>query len=275
MMDDYLSQILDRKRRENRRRRRHVAAMRRVDRVPEPERGRRGVAALRRKAAAPPSVIAEVKFRSPSAGEIRPRSAGEGVRVARGYEDAGASVISVLADGPGFGGSPLLVRRVARAVRIPVLFKGFVVDPVQVDLAYDVGASLVLLLVRVLDDRDLVSLSERIRELGMEPVVEAANEAEVERALAAGSTIVGVNARDLRTFRVDTNAARSAVDRIPSDRVAVFMSGVRSEDDFRQVADGRADAVLIGEELMRSEDPGGRLSALLASLASVPPPTGA
>jgi indole-3-glycerol phosphate synthase len=265
-MTDYLSAIVARKRRENSLRRRHVAAMRPVERVPQPGRSERGIRALRRALGDPLSVIAEVKFRSPSAGEIRRWSPGEGVRVARSYERGGASVVSVLADGPGFGGSPLLVRRVAQAVSVPVLYKGFVLDPVQVDLAYDVGASLVLLLVRALEPSDLGALIRRIRALGMEPVVEAANADEVDRAVAAGSTIVGVNARDLSTFHVDMDAARACVACIPSACVAVFMSGVRSAEDFRDVAEGRADAVLIGEGLMRSEDPGARLSELLGSV---------
>lgn len=265
-MTDYLSAILARKRRENARRRRHLAAMQPVERLRQPERSERGTRALRRAPGEAPSVIAEVKFRSPSAGEIRPWSPGEGVRVAQGYERGGASAISVLADGPGFGGSPLLVRRVARSVNAPVLFKEFVLDPVQVDLAYDVGASLVLLLVRALEDSDLRLLIQRIRSLGMEPVVEAANSEEVDRAVAAGSTIVGVNARDLSTFQVDMRAAQACVARIPTECVAVFMSGVRSVDDLRDVAQGRADAVLIGEGLMRSEDPGARLAEFLRSV---------
>ncbi len=265
-MTDYLSAILARKRHENSRRRRHVAAMQSVERPQQSERSERGIRALRRASGEPPSVIAEVKFRSPSAGEIRRWSVGEGVRIAQGYEAGGASVVSVLADGPGFGGSPLLVRRVVQAVNIPVLYKGFVLDPVQVDLAYDVGASLVLLLVRVLEDSALRALIRQIGALGMEPVVEAANFDEVDRAVAAGSTIVGVNARDLSTFRVDRDAARACVERIPPECVAVFMSGVRAVDDFRDAAQGRADAVLIGEELMRSEDPGARLSELLSSV---------
>ena len=265
-MTDFLSAILARKRQENSRRRRHVAAMQPVERVPQPERSERGLRALRRAPGKPPSVIAEVKFRSPSAGEIRRWSPGEGVRVAQSYERGGASAVSVLADGPGFGGSPLLVRRVTQEVSVPVLYKGFVLDPVQADLAYDVGASLVLLLVRALEDTELRGLIQQIRSLGMEPVVEAANEDEVDRAVAAGSTIVGVNARDLSTFRVDKVTARDCVARIPTECVAVFMSGVRSADDLRDVAQGRADAVLIGEGLMRSEDPGARLSELLSSL---------
>ncbi len=265
-MTDYLSAILERKRRENTRRLRHVAAMQPVDRPPQPERSERGIRALRRAAGERPSVLAEVKFRSPSAGEIRASRPGEGVRIARSYERGGASVVSVLADGPGFGGSPLLVRRIANAVSVPVLYKGFVLDPVQVDLAYDVGASLVLLLVRALRDAELRALIEQIRALGMEPVVEAASSAEVERAVSVGSTIVGVNARDLSTFQVDMNAARDCVARIPRDRVAVFMSGVRTAKDFREIAQSRADAVLIGEELMRAADPGARLSELLRAV---------
>jgi len=265
-MTDYLSEILERKRRENDRRRRHAAAMAPVHRVPAPGRSARGIAALRRVPGGPPSVMAEVKFRSPSAGQIRARTPGEGVRIAQGYERGGASVISVLADGPGFGGSPLLVRRVAQAVGVPVLYKGFVLDSAQIELAFDVGASLVLLLVRALTEAELRSLITEIRALGMEPVVEAANADEVDRAVAAGSTIVGVNARDLSTFRVDNAAAGACVARIPQDCVAVFMSGVRTEDDFREVADGRADAVLIGEGLMRAEDPGARLAELLRSV---------
>jgi len=265
-MTDYLSAILERKRRENVRRRRHMTAMTPVARVPDPDRAARGMAALRRGAGQPPSVLAEIKFRSPSAGVIRPRVSGDARRIARGYEEAGAAVVSVLADGPGFGGSPLLVRQVASAVSIPVLFKGFVLDPVQVELAFDVGASLVLLLVRALDDDGLRSLFDRIRALGMEPVVEAANADEVDKAVALGASIIGVNARDLATFRVDMAAAARWVSRIPEDRVAVFMSGIRTENDFRDVARGRADAVLIGEGLMRAEDPGVRLAELLRSV---------
>lgn len=265
-MTDYLAAILERKRDENRRRRRHAGSRGDVPRVPAPDRGERAVVSLRRRDGDPPAVLAEVKFRSPSAGQIREARPGEGVRVAQAYEQGGAAVVSVLADGPGFGGSPLLVRRVAEAVDVPVLYKGFVLDRVQVELAFDVGASLVLLLVRALAEDVLRDFVSAIRSLGMEPIVEAANAAEVDVAVAAGATIVGVNARDLQTFRVDKEAAALAVSRIPEDCIAVFMSGVKSEQDFAEVARGRADAVLIGEGLMRAADPGARLAELLRSV---------
>ena len=262
-MKDYLTPILARTRLENLRRRRHYKASPKVHRTPDPVRAENAVRALHRPSGTAPSVLAEIKFRSPSAGSIRPWAPGEGLRVAKSYEKGGAAAISVLADYHGFLGSPLQVRRVARAVSVPVLFKGFVLDPVQVELAYDVEASLVLLLVRALTEADLFSLVAQVHDLGMEPVVEAADADEVERALETGARIVGVNARNLRTFQVDTEAANHCLARIPSDRVAVFMSGIRTRDDFRRVAGGRADAVLIGEGLMRSADPGGHLSKLL------------
>jgi indole-3-glycerol phosphate synthase len=118
--------------------------------------------------------------------------------------------------------------------------------------------------VRVLRDRELGALIREVRARGLEPIVEAADERELERALATEASIVGVNARDLRSFDVDPARAGELVERIPSSRVAVFMSGVRTRADFARVAQTRADAVLIGEGLMRAEDPGKQLAELLA-----------
>ncbi|MBW2460697.1 MAG: indole-3-glycerol-phosphate synthase [Deltaproteobacteria bacterium] len=258
----YLAGILDRKRVEVRRRQRHAAA------VPagtvEP-RGGSALAALRRPPGGPPRVIAEVKFRSPSRGQIHRRVPGEAVRVARQYEQAGVAAVSVLADRVGFGGGALDVRRVAAAIEAPVLFKEFVLDECQVELARSVGASLVLLLVRALSEPRLRELTHAIRAAGMEPVVEAANAVEVATALAVDAQIIGVNARDLSTFTVDPAAARLALEGIPEGRVAVYMSGVKDRPSFDAIAAGRADAVLIGEGLMRAEVPGDALRALLGS----------
>ncbi|MEM6959806.1 MAG: indole-3-glycerol phosphate synthase TrpC [Myxococcota bacterium] len=201
-------------------------------------------------------VIAEIKYRSPSAGAIRPWAPGDEGVVARAYEAGGASAISVLADGPGFGGTPLRVRRVAQDTALPVLYKGFILEPLQLDVARAMGASMVLLIVRSLNDEALHALTSAALARGLTPVVEAADGAELARALTVDPrAIVGVNARNLHTFNVDMNMARELVASIPAGRIAVQMSGVRSVDDFHEVAKGRADAVLIGEGLMRASDP--------------------
>lgn len=259
---DHLARIVARKRIEVARRIRRASTFVRLAEAspaPRPEL----LAPLRRPASGAPRVIAEIKLRSPSAGQIRARRSGEIVQLARGYERGGAAAVSVLCDGPGFGGSVLDARRVAQAVSVPVLFKEFVLDAVQVDAARAVGAGYVLLLVRVLDDRKLRELIREVRARGLEPVVEAADADELTRALATDAAILGVNARDLRSFDVDPGRAGELVDRIPPDRIAVFMSGVRTPEDFARVARTRADAVLIGEGLMRADDPGAQLAALL------------
>lgn len=258
---DHLARIVQRKRGEVARRVSRAAEFVRFAEAapaPRPEL----LAPLRRTTGAP-RVIAEIKLKSPSAGTIRERRVGEHASIARGYERGGAAAISVLCDGPGFGGSPLDLRRVAREVQVPVVFKEFVIDQVQVDLARAVGASYVLLLVRVLEERELLRLIREVRARGLEPLVEAADEAELERALATDASIIGVNARDLRSFDVDAGRAGQLVERIPQNRVAVFMSGVRTAADFERIADTRADAVLIGEGLMRAHDPGAQLAELL------------
>jgi indole-3-glycerol phosphate synthase len=211
-------------------------------------------------------VIAEVKRRSPSRGELRARQPGDAVEIARCYEAAGAAAVSVLADRVGFDGSPLDVRRVARAVGVPVLFKEFVLDECQVTLARAMGASLVLLVVRTLARERLGPLVQAVRALGMAPVVEAASPDELRRAVDTGADVVGINARDLSTFAVDPVRALEALEETPRDRIAVYMSGVGEPADLARVAGGRADAVLVGEALMRAPDPGEKLSALLASL---------
>ena len=262
---DHLARIVARKRIEVARRLRRARLYQHWAEQREPPRpgAARGLA---RSSGEPPRVIAEIKLRSPSAGLIRTRRPYELAEIASGYQQAGASAVSVLCDGPGFGGTPLDVRRAAQVLSVPVLFKEFVVHEVQLDLARALGASLVLLLVRVLDDAELVRLIGQARTRGLEPVVEAADAGELDRALATDATIVGVNARDLRSFSVDSGHAAALVDRIPRERVGVFMSGVRTPDDFARVASTRADAVLIGEGLMRAEDPGARLAELLRAV---------
>jgi indole-3-glycerol phosphate synthase len=208
-------------------------------------------------------VIAEIKRKSPSAGVLRPWAPGDAVALARAYVDGGAAAVSVLCDGPGFGGSPLDLRRVARTVTAPLLFKEFVLDEVQLELARDVGAHMALLLVRALPPERLHRLVEAALALGLAPLVEAADDTELDAALATRAVLIGVNARDLQTFRVDSTQAARAIARIPADRIAVHMSGIRTPRDFSEVAHGRADAVLIGEGLMRAVDPAAQLREFL------------
>jgi indole-3-glycerol phosphate synthase len=260
---DHLSAILARKRLEIDRRRRRPARVvdDGLDRAPS------ALSALYRGPDDRIRVIGEIKRRSPSEGVLRERRAGDVASIARSYERAGAAAISVLADGPGFGGSVLDVRRAARAVSCPVLFKEFVLDPIQLPFARAAGASLVLLLVRALDGPRLASMVRAVRDHGMEPVVEVADRTELDLALATDARIVGVNARDLRSFTVDADAAAAVLREVPKGRIAVYMSGVSRSEQLIAVASGRADAVLIGSTLMRGDDPGARLAALLEGAA--------
>lgn len=159
----------------------------------------------------------------------------------------------------------LELRRIARAhPTVPVLFKEFVIDPVQVRIAAAAGASMVLLLVSALSDEFLTALIRTVDAEGMLPVVEAADRAEVERAVRAGADVIGVNARDLRSFAIDPRRAADAIASVPSGSLAVYMSGVEDSEGLLRVAASRADAVLIGSALMRAPDPGLALRELLA-----------
>lgn len=258
---DFLAEILARKRVENQRRSRRANVIRALLSQPVEPRGERAIAALRRGDGGV-RFITEIKHASPSAGRIRERAPGSVGSIARAYERAGASAISVLADAPGFGGTPLDVRRVAAEVSVPVLFKEFVLHELQVELARAVGASMVLLLVRALPFAELEQMIRAVRAHGMEPVVEAADDAELAIALRTDARIVGINARDLRTFAVDPEKAAQAIEAVGADRVSVFMSGIRQRSDVLRIERTRADAVLVGEGLMRAADPGAKLREL-------------
>jgi indole-3-glycerol phosphate synthase len=257
---DFLSSILERKARENVRRARHSRSAR-VEAVAV-QRGELAYRALQRPAGQPPRIIAEIKRASPSAGSIRAYARGDIAWIANEYVRGGAAAVSVLCDGPGFAGSVLDLRRASQAISAPLLFKEFVLDELQVQLAQRVGAHMVLLIVRALPAARLNTLCDAVLAAGMAPVVEAADADEVRVALGTRARIVGVNARDLRTFRVDPQLAHEALRLIPADRIAVHMSGVRSHADFREIAGGRADAVLVGESLMRAQQPSAKLREL-------------
>ncbi|HUF50928.1 MAG TPA: indole-3-glycerol phosphate synthase TrpC [Longimicrobiales bacterium] len=218
-------------------------------------------AALR--AGAQVAVIAEVKRRSPSAGDIRVAVAA--VDVARTYAAGGAAAISVLTDREHFGGSLDDLRAVVADVGIAVLRKDFTIDALQVYEARAAGAAAVLLIARILDDAELSDFAALAAELRLAALVEVHDEYEVERALKAGARIVGVNNRDLATFTTDLAATQRLAPLVPRECLLVAESGIATAADVRRVAQAGAGAVLVGEALMRAPDP----AALLGELGSI------
>ena len=199
------------------------------------------------------TIISEVKRSSPSKGELA--AIPDPASLASTYERGGASVVSVLTEGRRFGGSLADLDAVRAAVDIPVLRKDFIVTPYQIHEARAHGADLVLLIVAALEQPALVSLLERVRSLGMEALVEAHSRLEVLRALEAGASVIGVNARDLTTLEVDRHTIEQVIDVIPEDVVAVAESGVSNAHDVFEYAKWGADAVLVGEALVTSGNP--------------------
>ena len=210
------------------------------------------------------AVIAEVKRRSPSAGAIQEDL--DPVSRAVLYGTHGASAVSVLTDEPYFGGSMGDLRAVTQRSTVPVLRKDFILDELQILEARAAGASAVLLIVRALERVRLQELMACAASIRLETVVEVHSLGELESALAAGSRIVGVNSRDLDTFRVDTAAAWRILREIPSDRIAVAESGISRQSDVIRAAEAGADAVLVGTALSQALSPGG----LLRELTRVP-----
>jgi indole-3-glycerol phosphate synthase len=207
-------------------------------------------------------VIAEVKRRSPSKGALN-ESLVPSV-LAKAYAEGGAACLSVLTDAEFFGGSAADLEEARAAVELPVLRKDFTVCEADVCDARLMGADAVLLIVAALDRAELRAFLELAVEVGLDPVVEVHDEAELERALDAGATLVGVNQRDLVTFEVDTDRAVRVAAEIPAGVVRVAESGVRSGADARRLRDAGYDAVLVGETLVRSGDPAAAVRELSA-----------
>ena len=198
-------------------------------------------------------IISEVKRSSPSKGALA--DIPDPAALASMYEAGGASVVSVLTEQRRFHGSLADLDAVRAAVDIPVLRKDFIVTPYQIHEARAHGADLVLLIVAALEQNALVSLLERTRSLGMEALVETHSRLEALRALDAGASIIGVNARNLKTLEVDRSTVEQVIDVIPQDVIAVAESGVAQAHDVFEYAKWGADAVLVGEALVTSGDP--------------------
>ena len=204
------------------------------------------------------SVIAEIKRRSPSKGPLSPHL--DAAKTARAYARGGAAAISCLTDRTFFGAREGDFAH-ALTGSLPVLRKDFLVDEIQIDESAALGASAVLLITRILPPNRLGALLRQAATRGLDALVEVHDEAEVDRALEAGASIIGVNNRDLETLEVDPGRALRLRSRIPTSVASVAESGVRTRDDVRRVEEAGFDAVLIGEALSTSPDPCAALRA--------------
>jgi indole-3-glycerol phosphate synthase len=208
-------------------------------------------------------VIAEIKRASPSAGVIRADC--DPLGIAMGYEAAGAAALSILTDEKFFQGALEHVEIVHEVVNLPILRKDFTLAAYHVYEARWVGADAVLLIVAVLEQRLLADLVTLAGEIGLAALVEVHDPEEADRALAAGAKVLGINNRDLRTFQTDLAQTEKVLRHLPAREglTIVSESGIRTADDLRRLADLGVDAALIGEHLMRADDPGKALAALL------------
>jgi len=212
------------------------------------------------------NVLAELKPASPSRGIIRDPF--DAPALGKALEAAGAAALSVLTEGEFFRGSLKNLRDARKEIALPVLRKDFIFDPWQVWESRANDADSFLLIVAALSDDQLRELIALGRELGMEPLVEVHTREELDRAMAAGSRIVGVNNRDLKTLTVRLETSYELIERIPEECLAVAESGLRSHDDLKKLRAAGFDAFLIGEHLMLSPDPAAALGALLLPPAS-------
>ena len=260
-MSGILARILESKSREVEEARRRVPLeeMRRLAREAPPPRGfERALRA--RVAAGEPAVIAEFKRASPSRGTIRADL--DPADVAASYEKGGAACLSVLTDGPFFGGSAEDLRAARAACSLPVLRKDFMIDPYQVHEARAWGADCILLIVDAVEDAVLRALEAEAHGLGMDVLVECHDSGQLERALGFATRLVGVNNRDLRSFETKLDTTLRLAGRAGPDRLLVAESGIASAQDVMTLRTGGIGAYLVGTAFMSAPDPGKALKAL-------------
>ena len=207
-----------------------------------------------------PAVIAEVKRASPSAGAIADRDPSE---QARAYASGGAAAISVLTEAIHFRGSLADLRAARTACDLPILRKDFLIHPAEVIESRAAGADAVLLIAACLSMGELVAMLGAARDLGLGALVEAHSDEDLEKALATDAVVIGVNARDLETLEVDVPRALAHLGRVPTGRIAVMESGMSTHAHVRAAVDAGASAILVGETLMRADDPGAKLRELV------------
>jgi indole-3-glycerol phosphate synthase len=206
------------------------------------------------------SVIAEFKRRSPSAGSLREKP--DLMELVGAYRSGGAAALSILTEGPNFGGS-LEDLRDARAVcELPLLRKDFILDPYQLHEARAAGADAVLLIVAALAPSELAALQDEARAIGLEVLVEVHDREELQIALSLGAVMLGINNRDLRDFSVDVRRTERLMDDVPAGVTVVSESGIASAEQLRTLQERGVHAVLVGESLMRAQDPAAVLRSL-------------
>ena len=211
-------------------------------------------------------VIAEVKRASPSRGMIRQDF--DPVAIASDYEANGAAALSVVTEERFFSGSLRYLSEIASRVSLPVLRKDFVLDPYQIVEARSFGADAVLLIAAMLDEGALEELHAEARSRSLDVLVEVHSEPELEAALGIGASLIGINNRDLRTFRVDLGVAEALLPRVPPHALAVCESGIGDVEQVERLEASGARVFLVGETLMRAEDPGAKLAELLGADAA-------
>jgi len=209
-----------------------------------------------------PAVIAEIKKASPSKGVIRENFVP--ADIARSYEKGGAACLSVLTDVDFFQGADSYLMQARGACHLPVLRKDFIIDPYQIYESRYMGADCILLIVAALSDEQLVELAELAGKMGMDVLVEVHDAAELERALALGLKLIGINNRNLRTFEVCLGTTLDLLAMIPADKIVVTESGIIAPEDVHIMTQHNVLTFLVGETLMRAEDPGAELQYLFA-----------
>lgn len=209
-----------------------------------------------------PAIIAEVKRRSPSRGMIR--NDFDPAAIAHAYEENGATAISVLTDETFFGGTNGDLTAVKNAVLLPILRKEFIIDPWQIHEARSIGADAILLIAAILAESELREYRELATSLGLASLVEVHDRKEMETALRTGAEIVGINNRDLRTFKTDIGTSLALAPLIPADRIGVGESGIRSRREIDILMQAGIRAFLIGEALVAAPDIGLALKEFLA-----------
>lgn len=206
------------------------------------------------------AMICEVKKASPSKGLISPDF--PYLEIARAYENGGAAAISCLTEPYFFLGEDRYLQEIVQTVSLPVLRKDFVIDPYMIYEARRMGAAAVLLICAILNDQELASCLRLVHSLGLDALVETHSEEEIHRAVQAGARIIGINNRDLTSFQVDLETSERLCRRIPKGTIWISESGIRSHEDVRRCQEWGASGILVGETLMRDQDPAGAIRRL-------------